>query len=62
MNIRELLTLYAIAPTDVKIHMAIGGKIKNEPWVQLTNNNFKNGKKAKPKKTSKENTFYLLFI
>ena len=41
MNIRELLTLYAIAPTDVKIHMAIGGKIKNEPWVQLTNNNFK---------------------
>lgn len=61
MNIKELLNIYNINARDVKIHMAIGRKTKNEPWVQLTNNNFKNWQENQTKENFKRD-YILSFV
>ena len=40
MNFSELLRLKSLDPKDFKLHMAIGAKDRNEPWVQLSEGKF----------------------
>lgn len=42
MNFPELLKLKSLDSKDFKIHMAIGAKDRNEPWLELSGGNFKN--------------------
>ena len=41
VNISELLKLKSIEPKDIKLHLAIGQKNKNEPWLELSEGRFK---------------------
>lgn len=49
MNLMELIYLYQIRSEDIKIHMAIGAKQKNEPWIELAANRFKKWQEVQTK-------------
>lgn len=41
MTFSELLKLKSIDPGKIKLHLAIGQKNRNEPWIELTEGRFK---------------------
>lgn len=41
MTLSEILSLAAVDPTKMKIHMAIGQNERNEPWIRLSEGRFK---------------------
>lgn len=41
MFLNELLSIYGLEPNDIKLHMAMGEKVKIEPLLAFTNGDFK---------------------
>lgn len=50
MNFAELLKARSIDPKNIKLHLAIGSKNRNEPWIELSEGRFESwqGLQTKP--------------
>ena len=61
MNFAELLKLKSMYPKDMKLHLAIGQKNRNEPWIELSEGRFQSwqGTQTKPNFTR---PFILSFV